>query len=337
MKRLGLDLAFARILLIALPWSCGPKTFNEPAPAPYCGAESVVPFDPTMAGMTDGGLADGGATDGGATDGGATDGGMVGRALTPEQCARFCRDSYSCRLEASDGGDLSVRCVTTCYAVGCGRRPAELPALAESGDAEDLDAQLRHYFEQAAYLEAASVHAFRRLGTELVAHSAPQELVQAAARAVEDEVRHTRIMTWLARRHGGKLQRPPRGPRHVRLLGELALENAVEGCVRETYGALVAWVQACAAADPQVAQAFRRIAVEETDHAHLAFAIAEWAHGRLTASELRLLKDAQREAIAALRTEVQREPPPGLAHLIGLPAQAVAEGLLHEAERTLWA
>jgi hypothetical protein len=58
----------------------------------------------------------------------------------------------------------------------------------------------------------------------------------------------------------------------ARSLEELAVENAVEGCVRETYGALTAIWQARTAKDPSVAAAVRRIARDETRHAALSWA-----------------------------------------------------------------
>jgi hypothetical protein len=53
---------------------------------------------------------------------------------------------------------------------------------------------------EAAWLEAASVDAFRVLRLELRAHSAPRRLLRAASRAARDERRHARAAGALARR-----------------------------------------------------------------------------------------------------------------------------------------
>ena len=92
---------------------------------------------------------------------------------------------------------------------------------------------LGEVFAGRAYLEEVSVHAFARLERELAAHGAPTELLREARRARRDEVRHTAMMTRLARRFGRSVS-PPRPPvaTPVRSLFEIALENAVEGCVR---------------------------------------------------------------------------------------------------------
>jgi len=62
-------------------------------------------------------------------------------------------------------------------------------------------------------------------------------------------------------------------------LVDVALENAVEGCVRETYGALIATRQAEAASDPVVRRAMRKIAADETAHAALSWDVASFFAG----------------------------------------------------------
>jgi hypothetical protein len=313
MKTRRLEVGFARILLLALPFGCGPHTTYQPAPPAQCGPSYYVS-------IPDGGIPDGGA-----------DGGF---RLDPYQCASYCSQSFGCEIAAADGGSSQIRCIGTCetsYGVGCGRRPADLPPLpAGSHDA------LARYFEEATYLEAASVHAFQRLARELRHHGAPAPLQAAAATAIRDEQRHTRAMARLARRYGGRPRGPRRGTCHVRPLAELALENAVEGCVRETYGALLAWLQAARAGDAQVRQALAPIAVEETAHAHLAWEVARWVQPRLRPAERRQLKQAQRAVIAQLGVTASAAVSPALVQQAGLPPPALAQRLLRAAERTLW-
>ena len=90
------------------------------------------------------------------------------------------------------------------------------------------------FLASSAYLEAASVHAFRWMAEEIEAHGLGAELAAWARRAAKEEARHARMMTSLARTLGHptipKVEKP--APR-LRSLETIALENAVEGCVRE--------------------------------------------------------------------------------------------------------
>ncbi|HEX7664753.1 MAG TPA: hypothetical protein VF407_09585, partial [Polyangiaceae bacterium] len=148
-----------------------------------------------------------------------------------------------------DGGMLDPT-IIDCQSCpnGSGRRPEGLAAPRRANGAHTSAIGL--YFAEMAHLEGASVHAFRSLESELVAHGAPVDLVAAACRAAEDEVRHAQETARLAHRHGAT---PPEvvvaKAEAVRTLEAIALENAVEGCVRETFGALVATWQAAHAAD----------------------------------------------------------------------------------------
>jgi hypothetical protein len=189
-------------------------------------------------------------------------------------------------------------------------------------------AALGAFFATSAQLEAASIYAFERLARELSALDAPAELVAAAARSALDEVRHARAMTELARRWGAE----PSAPRVARLpLREpfaIALDNAVEGCVRETYGALLAHHQALSARDPQVRAAMAAIAEDETRHALLSWQVASWLEPRLPVAARQLLAAARADAQAQLLREVD----PGLstsdARAIGWPPPHVERALI---------
>jgi hypothetical protein len=168
-----------------------------------------------------------------------------------------------------------------------------------------------------AYLEAVSVHAFARLERELAAHGGPPNLLRDARRARRDELRHTAMMARLARRHGATTTLPG-SPRRtaVRSLFALALENAVEGCVRETYGAVVGLVEARTSSDPQVRRAMRSIAADECRHAELSWAVSAWILPRLSAGEREAIEHAMRDAAAELARE-------GDARLVALLASRV--------------
>jgi len=152
-----------------------------------------------------------------------------------------------------------------------------------------------------AYLEAVSVHAFARLEWELEVHRAPPELLRAARRARRDEVRHTAMTTRLARRHGASPRLPEApAPSRARTLFEVALENAVEGCVRETYGAVQGLVEARTSFDPTMRRAMQSIAADECRHAELAWAVHTWALPRLTEDERRAVELAMKDAVAEI-------------------------------------
>jgi hypothetical protein len=226
-------------------------------------------------------------------------------------------------LTLPDGGP-ALYCAWTPFC-GVGRRPASLigSSFVEQG------LVVGDYFAQAARLEAASIPAFHVLAKELRAHRAPNVLVQAATRSAQDEVRHTRSTSSLARRYGAEPIRPTFGPMPTeRSLEDIATENAVEGCVRETYGALVALWQACYAQDPVVRSAMIPIAADETRHAELAWEVAAWAEPRLSRAARHRVHEARARAIAELRDEVMAPIPLPLVALAGMPSAETASVLL---------
>jgi hypothetical protein len=218
----------------------------------------------------------------------------------------------------------AVSCTSTLLCPG-GRRPASL--LPASG------AQASHltgrYFAETAGLEAASIPAFKILAGELIAHRAPDQLIRASYRSAADEVRHARGMASLARRYGVEPTIPRLGVQpQDRSLEEVATENAVEGCVRETYGVLVALWQARYAQDPAVAGAMGPIAADETRHAELAWEVASWAEPRLPRAARTRIDTARTDALIDLMTEAARPVPASLVSLAGLPSPEIATALL---------
>lgn len=217
---------------------------------------------------------------------------------------------------------------------GCaiGRRPEGLRPCARASE-DDLGA----WFARAARLEAASVVAFERLAEELRALGAPRELVALAERSAADEVRHARVTARLARRFGGVVEEPSIPPFAPRPLFEVALENAVEGQVRETFGALVATFQGARAADNEVRAAMRVIARDETRHSALAWEIAAWAEPLLDGEQRAEIDLARRNAARDLRAELQVEPSAEARTLAGVPAAREAVSMFDAAAAELWA
>jgi hypothetical protein len=187
-----------------------------------------------------------------------------------------------------------------------------------------------------AYLEAASVPAFRRLADEVVAHHGPDHLREAAVRAARDEVRHARVVTRLAKRAGAPVRKPVVRRSRSRSLVAMAIENAVEGCVNETFGAAVGMVQAMTASDPRVRSAMRPIARDEMRHAELAWEVARWVDRRLTDRERARVKKARAAAVLRLVEQVSREVDRELVEGLGLPTAPVARALAVKLAGQLW-
>lgn len=214
-----------------------------------------------------------------------------------------------------------------------GRRPV---GLRSEGAVACHDALGRH-FAISAHLEAASIQAFLRLREELRLHGADIALQDAALLSALEEVMHTDLSARLALQHGAAPERPRVDELPLRPLFEVARDNAVEGCVRETYGALVAHYQAVHASDAQVRKAMARIAEDETRHAELSWAIDRWAREQLSAADREALRQEQRRAAEALREEVAAPVSPELASEAGLPPPQVAVSLVDTLARELWA
>jgi hypothetical protein len=178
-----------------------------------------------------------------------------------------------------------------------GRRPANLLARVLPGERGHA---LARYFARAARLEAASVAAFDQLAEELRMHGAPRALREAARRAAEDEVRHAHDTARLAERFGARPETPRLGRSKLRGLSEVALDNALEGCVAETYAAYVATAQARMVTDGELAAPLRRIAEDETAHAALSWNLAAYLEPRLDRQVARRIRELRAQAIARL-------------------------------------
>jgi hypothetical protein len=230
-------------------------------------------------------------------------------------------------------GSLVFECA---WCNNAGRRPAGFQQAPIGTGARRSDA-IGQFFARMAEVEAASISAFRAIRRELSAHAAPCEFVEAAQRAMRDEARHARLTRAIARRHGAKppaTRRLPPAP--IRSLEELALDNAVEGCVHETFGALVAHFQARHACDPNIARAMRAIAGDETRHAALAWAVARWVDARLDGPARRRVAERRADAQRRLARSASAPIPHALSRVAGLPTPTQARALLRHAELVLW-
>ncbi len=210
-----------------------------------------------------------------------------------------------------------------------GRRPAGLAATHVAWLASLADC-----FAEIAHMEAAAVLAFDDLERTLAALDAPWELRMRARRARHDEVAHAAMTSELAARFGGR-PRAPRvdAPMTTHDAFTLALENAVEGCVREAYGALVAAHQAAHASDPAVRAAFARIARDEAEHAELSFALDAWLATRLSPRERAEVEAAKARAWSELEAGIDVEPAEDVVRIAGMPTAHMARHLLAQLEQ----
>jgi len=215
----------------------------------------------------------------------------------PNVCVVLC-DPYEAEcvytdLNVGDGGHA--------FFVGCGGGDGCVGRLHERARAHVAARCTRArpnrgaWLGRAAALEASAIEAFDIFAGDLAQLGAPARLVRDARRAARDERRHARATAGLAARFGGRVERLPRAHQRPRDVHDIAIENAIEGCVRETFGAAIAAWQAARATDPIVRRAMRSIARDEARHADLGWRVDAWLGCRVEASA------ARARAVEALR------------------------------------
>jgi hypothetical protein len=187
-----------------------------------------------------------------------------------------------------------------------------------------------------AHLEAASVPAFARLARELAAHGAPRSLRYETRRAMRDEIRHARLVGSLAEESGGRVPPVRARPARGRSLEAIAIDNAVEGCVRETFGAVVVAMQAARAEIPGVRRAMDGIAQDEARHALLSWRLAAWLDRRLDIDARARVRSARSVAVDKLAREVAIDPPERDQRALGLPSAAATRAVLNALRASMW-
>ena len=255
-------------------------------------------------------------------DGAAQDAGSAKSLLCPKDWVGDV--TVECAREESRG-KWTEKCPIA------GRRPSGLVKVAARGRQQVAD-----YLARSAHLEAASVLAFEKLAERLAAYGAPAQLVDDCREAARQELRHAQVVSALSRARGGEPPAAELLPRALPSRLELALENIVEGVVRECYGALEAIVISRTAAAPDVRAAMGSIAADEASHAALSARIAAWLDTQLTEKERFAVAQAKGAAIVQLRTELDAEPEPELRDQLGIPSRTVARALLDELQAHVW-
>ena len=201
---------------------------------------------------------------------------------------------------------------------GCGRRPAVEASVAARAD------PLVHHFAQIAMLEALSVGAFRQLARDVRDHA--PAFAARVSRAARDEQRHARRARGVLRRLGAEADTVPHVPVATRPLDELTMNNAVEGCVRETFGAISACIQAERAGDPTIRRFFRAIAHDELEHAALSWDLHRAFMARVEPGARTRIDCAQQRALAEL--ESMEEPSPAVRAATGAPTRSEQRALV---------
>jgi hypothetical protein len=261
-------------------------------------------------------------------------------------CQRLCQEVLLAANATKPLGTLFSFCELGCDSEGGavatikystsvpGRRPQGFVG----GTPSSPGVTLAEFWASSADVEGASVTAFAVLEADLRRHAAPAALIDRARAAQRDEARHFSLTRRLALAAGARhvpFPRPPAGP--ARPLEEVALENATEGCVAETYSAAVALWQAIAARDEAVRAVMAGIASDEVAHADLAWSVDAWARSRLDVPARRRLADARARAGRALVRGSAAPVDATLVRVAGLPDVAAAMQLSRTAHLTLWA
>ena len=179
--------------------------------------------------------------------------------------------------------------------------------------------------------------AFRVLESELRAHRAPTALLERIAEAAADEVIHARLMRHLAERFGGRPSERSVRLSRVRSLDTIAVENAVEGCVAETWGCLIGMHQAERASRPLLRRVYQRIARDEARHAQLSWDIADWAETKLDSAARERVAQRRAEAVQQLASHLSHESEPGsVREALGLPDADTRRRLFAHVNHALW-
>ncbi len=219
-----------------------------------------------------------------------------------------------------DAQVVVIECVHC--SVGGGRRPR---GLCSPGTA--IEESPGGYFASMAHLESASVRAFRdlerfarraRRAASPRARRPSRRVRRAPSRAGPS--RGSRAASEARRRvHGCVAALPP-------TIFELLEDGVVEGCVGETFGALLLTWQAEHAADPRVRRTMRAITLDETRHAALAWEVWAWGAELLGPGERAALRRTLDRALAALEGSVLQAAPPAVQRVAGYPPPDVARG-----------
>ena len=175
-----------------------------------------------------------------------------------------------------------------------GRQPHTYNELLIDGDG------VGSYFAQLAYMKAQSVFAFIELASNLRHFQAPVTFIERCDIAAKNQLLHTKLMQELAEIEGFFIP-PVRYSSTTNNIFSVAMHNAVEGCVYETWSALIAnWQSTHLAADPELQTVYEQIGQDEARHSQLAWDVHAWFLKKLTKRQQKMLHKEQTKAVAEL-------------------------------------
>jgi len=156
-------------------------------------------------------------------------------------------------------------------------------ASSNLGPKNEMTALAGRAWARDAQYECASIPAFLQLARELLAHGAPESLVEQTLTAAEDEIVHAKLCADMASRYlrarvwptlpQGVEQAAPRGGSNTI---RLATESWLDGCLAEGAAAARAARAARLACDPVAKVVQQNIARDEARHAELGWNILKW-------------------------------------------------------------
>ncbi len=294
----------------------------------------------------------------------------VKKPLSTQECMSLCRNLFEKRqdspytkhlgflrlenFEASDcattpvKGGLQLECTASytvvnaayTYAPGCASpQPLPMPGRMPAGlhyEEQTANPALGQYFAAMTAMESAAVTAFRYLLRELEAYQAPAGLIALARTAIREEIEHAQMAGLLAKACAANVPKIQVDDFQLRTLAEIARENAVEGCVNETFAAACGMWQYQHAELAVFREVIGHITEEETGHAALSWAIHEWVMPQLTPAEQAGIRHAQAEAVARLEHGFEAELHPAVRRAVGLPDREQAARLFGELRNSVW-
>jgi hypothetical protein len=246
--------------------------------------------------------------------------------LTTEQCFAICTDYFteynwggvieytSCVDDGSDdNGDQSITCGYLLSPYCEGRKHNSIDAHLQVGN--DIDS----WFVRATQAEIGSVGAFLIMREELRKMGAPKNLISQCLTAAQDEIKHARMMHTVCVSLGQKATAPTIDCVPKRSYFSLAMENAIEGCIHESYAAIQALYQSQHAKTPELRELFTAIATDEIQHAQLSLQIHHWLMSKLTREQQNTILKAQQKSVGQLIEYHTTHEPAAQTSILGLP------------------
>ena len=224
----------------------------------------------------------------------------------------------------------------TCPRPVPGRKPDGLHFKNDTAATQSSVNVLGQYLADMTAMETAAITAFYYLSRELEAYGAPVELIARSRQAVLEETRHSEMAALLAASFDAEMPDVSVNDFCLRSLYEIAMENAVEGCVNETFAAACGLWQSEYAQLDVFREVIAHITEEEMGHAGLSWEIHQWVMPQLSQSEQELICIAQAEAVENLIGEFKQESDPVVQQAFGLPTKDDAARLFVQLKESVW-